>query len=54
MEGRKLILQVQKRPILYVPTHTEYKDVKKKQLIWQDIGKRLSMSGESSLKLTLG
>ena len=46
MDDEKLILEVQKNEILYDKTNRMFKDITKKQDIWNEIGEKLQCSGK--------
>ena len=43
--SESLIIAVQDHEMLYAPSHREYKNAKKKLLVWDMIGESLNMTG---------
>ncbi|XP_017482457.1 PREDICTED: uncharacterized protein LOC108371412 [Rhagoletis zephyria] len=50
VDVEKLIENVHNNPILYDVTHAEYKNIRKKDKIWENIGVELKESGENIKK----
>ena len=49
MDDEKLILEVEKNEVLYNKSSQMFKDIRKKQDIWREIGERLQCSGKHVL-----
>lgn len=51
MEAEQIINEVHKNPVLYDTSHCDYKNNRKKDQVWDEIGRRYGISGKYLLIL---